>query len=202
MTRGHRQPLPKSTRETGRTGMRDSAHFILARLILLSVLGFLSITLTGCSGFKLVRIPSPIPTSGLSETKIARQEPPIRSPRLTFRQSTNPTTSTNTTNTTTATPDKKLVEVGQASWYGQKFHGKPTASGEPYSMFSMTAAHPTLPFNSKIKVTNLENGKVVYVRINDRGPYVKGRILDVSKSAARKLGFDQKGIATIQLEAL
>jgi rare lipoprotein A len=75
-------------------------------------------------------------------------------------------------------------QVGTASWYGEYFEGRTTASGEPYNMHDLTAAHPTLPLGSWVRVTNLRNGRVVYVRINDRGPIVPGRIIDLSYGAA------------------
>ena len=82
-------------------------------------------------------------------------------------------------------PDYK--EVGMASWYGSDFHNKKTANGETYNMNDYTAAHRTLPLPSMVKITNLENGKSVKVRVNDRGPFAKGRIVDVSKKVAQKL---------------
>ena len=95
-----------------------------------------------------------------------------------------------------------MMETGLASWYGPKFHGKLTASGEVFNQEKFTAAHPTLPWGSKVKVTNLDNGKSVDVRINDRGPFGKGRIIDVSRAAARALGMVGRGITTVQLEWL
>ena len=95
-----------------------------------------------------------------------------------------------------------MVETGLASWYGRKFHGRRTASGEVYHQEKFTAAHRTLPWGSKVKVTNLANGKSVEVRINDRGPFVKGRIIDVSRAAARALGIVRAGIATVEVEWL
>ena len=82
---------------------------------------------------------------------------------------------------------------GIASWYGKKFHGQKTSIGEPYDMFAMTAAHPTLPMPVMVQVTNLENGRSIKVRINDRGPFVKGRVIDLSKAAARALGLHALG---------
>lgn len=93
-------------------------------------------------------------------------------------------------------------EVGIASWYGPNFHGKLTANGEIYDMYEMTAAHRTLPFHSIIKVTNLENGRSVVVRINDRGPYAKGRILDCSKATAKSLGMIDEGTAKVKIEMI
>ena len=80
-----------------------------------------------------------------------------------------------------------------ASWYGGKFHGRKTASGEKFNKNKLTAAHRNLPFGTKIKVTNLSNGKKVVLRINDRGPFIKSRVLDVSRKAAKELGFLNQG---------
>lgn len=99
---------------------------------------------------------------------------------------------------------KNTTEVvsGIASYYAEQHHGKKTANGEKFNMYELTAAHRTLPFGSKIKVTNLTNGKTVVLRVNDRGPYVKGRILDVSKGAAIELGMIQHGTAAIRIEKM
>lgn len=94
------------------------------------------------------------------------------------------------------------VEEGLASWYGPKFHGRPTASGEPYNMYALTAAHKILPLGTYVMVTNLENGRKVVVRINDRGPFVPGRIIDLSYAAARALGMVEKGVARVRIVAL
>jgi len=94
------------------------------------------------------------------------------------------------------------VQVGFASWYGKKFHGRPTSSGETYNMFAYTAAHRTLPFNTIVLVRNLENGNEVRVKINDRGPFKKGRIIDVSYAAAMKLGMINRGIAKVKVIVL
>lgn len=94
----------------------------------------------------------------------------------------------------------KPYQVGTASWYGEYFEGKPTASGEPYEMQDFTAAHPNLPMGTFVKVTNLRNGKSVIVRINDRGPVVEGRIIDVSYNAAKILGFKAQGIQKVRLD--
>src|ERR1700690_1006002 len=91
-------------------------------------------------------------------------------------------------------------QVGIASWYGEQFQGKPTASGEPFDMRDFTAAHPSLPLGSFVKVTNLRNGKAVVVRINDRGPVVDGRIIDVSYNAAQALGFKDRGVQKVRLD--
>lgn len=94
------------------------------------------------------------------------------------------------------------VQTGKASFYADKFEGSPTASGEKYKHSKMTAAHKSLPFGTKVKVTNLANSETVEVVINDRGPYVDGRIIDLSKSAAEKLGFINLGIADVKLEVV
>jgi rare lipoprotein A len=91
-------------------------------------------------------------------------------------------------------------QIGTASWYGEDFDGKPTASGEPYDMYDMTAAHLTLPLGSYVRVTNLRNGKAVVVRVNDRGPIVSGRIIDLSYGAASALGYDKRGLQRVRLD--
>jgi peptidoglycan lytic transglycosylase len=94
----------------------------------------------------------------------------------------------------------KPYQVGVASWYGEYFEGKPTASGEPYDMHDLTAAHPTLPLGTFVKVTNLRNGRAVVVRVNDRGPVVDGRIIDLSYGAARAIQMKGRGIQRVRLD--
>jgi rare lipoprotein A len=94
------------------------------------------------------------------------------------------------------------TQVGVASWYGPGFHGNPTASGEVYDQYELTAAHPTLPLGTRVLVTNLENGRQVEVRINDRGPFAKGRVIDLSYAAGRSLGMTGTGTARVRLEVL
>lgn len=91
---------------------------------------------------------------------------------------------------------------GLASWYGKKFHGRRTSSGEPYDLYKMTAAHPTLPIPSYVKVRNLDNGRSVVVRVNDRGPFLHGRIIDLSYAAAAKLGAVATGTARVEVTAV
>ena len=93
-------------------------------------------------------------------------------------------------------------ERGMGSWYGRKFHGQRTSSGEPYDMYAMTAAHTVLPIPSYAKVTNLANGRSVVVRINDRGPFRPGRIIDLSYTAAWKLGYASNGSTLVEVEAV
>ena len=97
---------------------------------------------------------------------------------------------------------KGYSEVGIASWYGKDFHGKRTSSGTPYNMHNYSAAHKTLPIPTYVKVTNLENGKSINVRVDDRGPFSKGRIIDLSYQAAKDLGVIAKGTAKVKVEAL
>ncbi len=93
-------------------------------------------------------------------------------------------------------------QVGTASWYGEDFEGKPTASGEDYEMYDMTAAHPTLPLGTYVRVTNLHNGRAVVVKVNDRGPIVEGRIIDLSYGAAQALQFEHRGLQKVRLDLL
>lgn len=95
-----------------------------------------------------------------------------------------------------------FTQSGLASYYGKKFHGQKTASGEVFDMHSFTAAHKKLPFNSLVKVTNLRNQKTVTVRINDRGPYSKNRIIDLSRAAAEKIGMLQRGLDKVKIEVI
>lgn len=94
------------------------------------------------------------------------------------------------------------VQTGKASFYADKFEGSPTASGEKYKHNKLTAAHKTLPFGTRVKVTNLSNNQSVEVVVNDRGPYVENRVIDLSKSAAEKLGFVNQGIAEVKVEVV
>ena len=107
-----------------------------------------------------------------------------------------PKTATKSTHPKHARP----FQVGIASWYGSYFDGKETASGEAFNMYDLTAAHPTLPLGTFVKVTNLRNGRTVVVRVNDRGPVVEGRIIDLSYGAARALNLEHRGIQTVRLD--
>ena len=106
-------------------------------------------------------------------------------------------------------PEKKRVAVapsntqsGKASWYGGRHHGGPTASGERFNKNAMTAAHRSFPMGTRVRVTNLKNGRSVIVRINDRGPYGKGRIIDLSEAAAAKLDMIEAGVVPVRVERL
>ncbi len=140
----------------------------------------LMICFSGCGGFKIVRIPIPVPVFGFGKKT---ERPPER---------TQPSPAE-------IRPGEK---VGKASWYGRQFHGRTTASGERFDMYKLTAAHRTLPFGTKVRVTNIENGKSVIVRINDRGPWIDDIIIDVSREAARRLGFINQGVTQVKLELL
>lgn len=97
-------------------------------------------------------------------------------------------------------PVAVYTQRGEASWYGPGFHGRKTASGERFNQHGLTAAHRKLPLGTKARVTNLDNGKSVEVKINDRGPYVRGRIIDLSKAAAERLGMKNAGTTPVRLE--
>jgi len=102
-------------------------------------------------------------------------------------------------------PEREVRPVrqrGVASWYGRKFHGQKTASGEAYDMYAMTAAHPTLPIPSYARVTSVANGRSVVVRVNDRGPFLHGRVIDLSYAAAWKLGYIEQGSTLVEVEAI
>ena len=103
---------------------------------------------------------------------------------------------------TPMTGDKPFTQTGTASWYGKQFHGKKTAIGEIYDMYAMTAAHPTMELPSYARVTNLANGRSVIVRVNDRGPFIGGRAIDMSYAAAVKLGYQKKGTTRVKIERL
>ena len=110
----------------------------------------------------------------------------------------------------TPPPEKREIRKGEsrepqygvASWYGADFHGRATSSGEVYDMYQLTCAHQTLPLGTMVMVTNLENGKSLELKVNDRGPFVKERIIDVSHAAARMLGMWEKGTASVKVEVI
>jgi rare lipoprotein A len=100
----------------------------------------------------------------------------------------------------TVFPSEAIFQTGIASWYGSEYHGRPTASGEIFDRNAMTAAHKTLDFQTWVEVANLENGRKVRVKINDRGPFVEGRIIDLSERAADELGMKVAGLAQVQIK--
>lgn len=101
-----------------------------------------------------------------------------------------------------AVPSPDRGQVGIASWYGAPFHGRRTASGQRFDMHALTAAHPSLPFGTRVQVTNLANGRSVVLVVNDRGPFVRGRIIDVSHHGAEHLGFVRAGTARVRVRVL
>jgi rare lipoprotein A (peptidoglycan hydrolase) len=121
---------------------------------------------------------------------------PANIPRSSETQEASPPASRSTPTPST------IIETGLASWYGPKHHGKRTASREIFDQNKFTAAHRTLPWGSIVKVTNLDNGKSVEVRINDRGPFTKDRVIDLSRAAARALGIIKSGISPVRMELL
>jgi rare lipoprotein A len=98
--------------------------------------------------------------------------------------------------------DRLFQQTGQASWYGGRHHGRTTASGEKFDMNKLTAAHRTLPMGTTVRVTNLDNGRSVEVIINDRGPYVGSRVIDLSREAARRLNMEREGLAPVRIDEL
>jgi rare lipoprotein A len=94
------------------------------------------------------------------------------------------------------------IQKGLASWYGNKFHGRKTASGKKFNMYELSVAHPSLPFNSWVKITHVETGQSVFAQVTDRGPYVKGRIIDLSKATAQAIGLLPKGVGLVEIQAL
>ena len=192
-------------------------------------IALLALTLTGCSSVTSVIKPSdtPIPTakptistSTLPPAGSGRggyylddgpgdkipgglEKTPDAAPRVEpFSPRANRPYSVFGTTYTPVTDNRSFTQRGVGSWYGKKFHGKKTSSGELYDMYKMTAAHPTLPIPSYSRVTNLDNGKQIIVRINDRGPFRSSRIIDLSYTAALKLGYLGKGSGMLQVEHL
>ncbi len=122
-----------------------------------------------------------------------------RSKRIVSSESSSPHTAISTIKSSVSVKKNRVLESGMASWYGPNFHGKLTANGETYDMNGFTAAHRTLPFNTEVLVENLDNGKTVKVRINDRGPFAKERVIDLSKSAASKVDMIGPGTARVRI---
>ena len=135
--------------------------------------------------------PSPRYKSEKSSITVLKKEKKKTSKKKSDKQSKTPTFK-----------KSKMVYKGVSSYYGPKFHGKLTANGEIFDMYGVTAAHKEFPFNTVTRVTNENNGKSLIIRINDRGPYIAGRILDCSFGAAKKLGFVSEGTAPVKIEIL
>lgn len=156
------------------------------RVVLVFILSF---SLMGCETLQVVHIPIPIPSFGKSKKQ--KIDPTIATAQVSDKQQS-----------IERIPPTERILYGSASWYGKECHGTAAASGERFDMNDLTAAHRTLPFDSKIKVTNLDNGKTCVLRVIDRGPFVDGRIIDVSYEAAKQLGFLQQGVAQVRIEVL
>lgn len=129
---------------------------------------------------------------------VLKGEKNVENERILIEEFVPVTVKENTVNTSAV----KLIDRGtlKASWYGPRFHGKFTANGEVYDQMALTAAHKSLSFGTLLKITNPKNGKSVIVRINDRGPYIEGRELDLSKGAATELGILEKGVARVKVQ--
>ncbi len=155
-------------------------RFLVRRFSIRAQILFVALAIAGCSHHVYVPPqPAPIPTA--PPTTSPKQPPATTTPRP-------------------QAPSGEYVEEGVASWYGEPFQGHRTSNGEIYDMYLFTAAHRTLPFGAVLRVTNLSNGKQTEVRINDRGPFVANRVIDLSLSAARAIDMVGPGTATVRLE--
>lgn len=150
----------------------------------------------GCSGGKV----TPKGSKSLSTTSKTSSSSSSKS--SSSKSSSSSSSSKSSSSSTSKTKTTGKVEKGQASYYADKFHGRATASGEKYDKTKMTGAHRTLAFGTVVRVTNTANGKSVDVRINDRGPFKAGRIVDVSRAAAEKLGMIQAGVINCTMEII
>lgn len=148
-----------------------------------SILLFFALTLTGCGG--------PSYTTRVIETSQNRELQGHEKPYMVNGHRYDP-----------LRHSQGFVQEGVASWYGKKFHGRKTSNGEIYDMYKMTAAHKTLPLGVSVRVTNRRNGRQAVVRVNDRGPFVAGRVIDLSYAAAKQLGVVGPGTAPVRIEAL
>ncbi len=153
------------------------------------------LAMSGCATLNSV---NPFPRHIYSTPGSAQRQPQATAPRS---AKTNPYTVMGRTYHPLKTA-AGYAETGYASWYGEDFHGRKTANGEIYNMYALTAAHKTLPLGTRIRVTNLENGRNVILTVNDRGPFVSGRLLDLSYGAARQLGSVDRGVTKVRIEAI
>jgi len=164
------------------THAESSKPFILRFVSVLTML-FLALTLNACATKRQVVTDRRSPPPEKKETRIEIKEGKPSWEKVEKRET-------------------RVVQYGVASWYGPDFHGKPTSSGEVYDMYQLTCAHNTFALGTMVMVTNLENGRSVELRVNDRGPFVKERIIDLSYAAARILGMWEKGTAQVKVEGL
>lgn len=168
----------------------------MTRPLLLPWLLVCALALAACSSTPTRDGPEAKPPAGLDKTPDAQPRvEPIRT------SGPNKPYEVNGRSYTPVTTDRPMAEKGLASWYGRKFHGRPTASGERYDMYAMTAAHKTMPLPSYARVRNPANGREVIVRVNDRGPFHEGRVIDLSYTAAMRLGV-LNGVAPVEVERL
>lgn len=156
------------------------------------VLVVLLCAVMGCSSTVPRRsVPTPSGTADVSRSSSGKQSVPTARPYTVLGRTYHPVASAH-----------GFTETGVASWYGRDFHGRPTACGERYDMYGISAAHKLLPMHTRLRVTNLDNGRQLTVRVNDRGPFVNSRILDLSYGAARELGMVEAGTARVRIESL
>ncbi len=172
----------------------------LAHLWLLMSAALLVFSLSGCqSGDSFSRLKDSGPSHEVDVSQIENAVP--RVDPITIAGNKNPYTVNGVTYQLMPAA-KGYREEGMASWYGNKFHGRKTSNGETYDMYGMTAAHKTLPIPAYVRVTNLANGRQIIVRVNDRGPFHGGRIIDLSYAGAKKLGYANSGTARVRVEAI
>lgn len=169
-------------------------------LLTLMSAALLLASLSGCqSGDSFARLKDSGPSHDVDVSKLENAVP--RVDPITIAGNKNPYTVNGVTYQLMPAA-KGYSEEGMASWYGNKFHGRKTSNGETYSMYGMTAAHKTLPIPAYVRVTNLANGRQIIVRVNDRGPFHGGRIIDLSYAGAKKLGYANSGTARVRVEAI
>ena len=165
---------------------RRGAAVVSQRVYVLGLLAFMAIVLAGCGNKNVATVPVPAPVAAGSGSQSApNTSNDGRSPQSGEAQA-----------------GVGAIETGEASWYGNPYHGRMAASGEIYDMEELTAAHRTLPFHTWVEVTNLNNGRKVQVRINDRGPFVDGRIIDLSRAAAREIDMLRAGVVPVELRII
>lgn len=171
----------------------------ISKILGIAAAGLLILGMAGCSGSKSTTSKS---TTHLTTNK--KSGSTSSSSKSSGSKSTSSSTSSGSTSGSSSSSSKSTgkVEKGQASYYADKFHGKATASGEKYEKTKLTGAHRTLAFGTVVRVTNTANGKSVDVRINDRGPFKAGRVVDVSRAAAEKLGMIQAGVINCTVEVI
>ena len=169
-------------------------------LLVLMSAALLLLSLSGCqSGDSFARLKDSGPSHDVDVSQLENAVP--RVDPITIAGNKNPYTVNGVTYQLMPAA-KGYSEEGMASWYGNKFHGRKTSNGETYSMYGMTAAHKTLPIPAYVRVTNLANGRQIIVRVNDRGPFHGGRIIDLSYAGAKKLGYANSGTARVRVEAI